>query len=136
MFKGTYLLIWSPDPDQLMQFYRDVLELKLNSKTDISAKDGLAADYGYEFVLTEKSDKLWIGKHGEVGPKSTEPYRIMHNLYTDEVKKWFEKVRDAGCQIICPPTKTPFYSDKLPWYVSTFLDPEGNCWQFMGTIEK
>ena len=117
-----------------MTFYRDVMELSLNSKTDIPAKDTIAADYGYEFILTEKNDKLWIGRHSQVKEVNPDPPRIMHNLYTDEVQKWYEKVKAAGCKVLCPPTKTPFHSEKLPWYVSTFLDPEGNCWQFMGTL--
>ncbi len=134
MFKGTYILIWSENPDELMKFYRDVLELKLKDKVDIPEGE-VAADYGYEFILTEKNDKVWIGKHSEVKGKSKEPVRIMHNLYTDEVQKWFEKVKVAGCEILSEPEKTPFYSEDLPWYVSTFLDPEANAWQFMGKLK-
>lgn len=134
VFKKTYILIWSENPDKLKDFYKDVLELELNEKVDIPEKDGIAADYGYEFILTEKGDKVWIGKHPDVKGQSKEPVRIMHNLVTDNVQKWFEKVRDAGCNILCEPMKTPFYSDELPWYVSTFQDPEGNTWQFMGTL--
>lgn len=136
MFKSTYIIIWSENPDELMKFYRDVLELQLVEKVDIPEKDGIAADYGYEFYLTDKKDYVWIGKHSEVKGKSKEPVRIMHNLYTDDVQKWYEKVRDAGCTILCEPTKTPFYRDDLPWYVSTFLDPDGNAWQFMGTLKS
>lgn len=132
MFKKTYILIWSETPDELMEFYRDVLELKLNDKIDIPKKGEIEADYGYEFILTEKEDKVWIGKHPDVKGFSKEPIRIMHNLYTDEVQKWHDKVKAAGSKILQEPIKTPFYSESLPWFVSTFLDPEGNCWQFMG----
>lgn len=134
MFKSTRTLIWSENPDVLIEFYKNVLELELENKTDIPEKNGIAADYGYMFLLTENGDKLWIGKHSEVKGKSKEPVRIMHNLYTNEVQKWFEKVKATGCEILCEPTKTPFYSEEMPWYVSTFLDPEGNAWQFMGTL--
>jgi catechol 2,3-dioxygenase-like lactoylglutathione lyase family enzyme len=51
MFKGTRILLWSPNPDKLMEFYRDVLELKLEEKTDIPEKDGISADYGYIMLL-------------------------------------------------------------------------------------
>lgn len=117
-----------------MKFYRDILELKLNEKVDIKEKDGIAADYGYEFVLTEKNDYVWIGKHSAVSGISKEPVRIMHSLYTDDVQAWYEKVKQAGCTILCEPTKVPFYNENKKWYVSTFLDPEGNAWQFMGTL--
>lgn len=113
-----------------------MLELELNEKVDIPEKDGIAADYGYEFILTEKGDKVWIGRHPGVKGQSKECVRIMHNLVTDDVQKWYEKVRDAGCKILCEPTKTPFNSDELPCYVSTFRDPEGNTWQFMGKLRQ
>lgn len=134
MFKDTYILIWSEAPDKLMTFYRDVLELELTEKVDIPKKGEIEADYGYEFKLTPTM-YVWIGKHSEVKGKSREPVRIMHNLYTDEVEKWYQKVKAAGCKILCPPIKTPFYTEEKPWYVSTFLDPEGNAWQFMGTLK-
>lgn len=133
MFKGSRILIWSENPDELMKFYRDILELELEEKTDIPEKDGISADYGYMFFISPQ-DKVWIGRHSEIKGKSKEPVRIMHNLYTDEVQKWYEKVKAAGCEIICEPIKTPFYSEELPWYVSTFLDPDGNSWQFMGKL--
>lgn len=134
MFKGTYILIWSENPDELMKFYRDVLSLKLNDKIDLPEISAVGPDYGYEFQLTEHT-KLWIGKHSEVKGRSKEPVRMMHNLYTDEVERWYQIVKNAGCEILCEPTKVPFYSDDLQWYVSTFLDPEGNAWQFMGKLK-
>lgn len=141
MFKGSRILIWSQNPDELMKFYRDTLDMQLDAKIDIPSKDGIEADYGYLLIISENGDseygnKVFIGKHSEVKGISKEPVRIMHNLYTDDVQSWYEKVRDAGCTIVCEPTKTPFYSESLPWYVSTFLDPEGNSWQFMGTLKS
>lgn len=142
MFKGTRILIWSENPDKLIEFYRDILKLELEDKTDIPEKDGITADYGYMFFINEaKTDKVWIGKHSDVKGYSKEPLRIMHNLYTDEVQKWYEKIKAASetaeystVKIISKPEKTPFYSEELPWYVSTFSDPEGNTWQFMGKL--
>ena len=134
MFDRTYILLWSENPDELMKFYRDVLELELNKQIDIPKKGKIAADYGYEFMLTPTM-KLFIGKHSEVKGKSKEPVRMMHNLYTDEVEKWYKKVKAANCEILTAPVKTPFYNEEFPYYVSTFLDPEGNAWQFMGKLK-
>ncbi len=128
------VLIWSENPDELMKFYRDVLELTPEGKTDVPKKDGLEADYGYTFFIVDNGVKVWIGRHSDIKGMSKEPVRIMHNLYTDEVEKWYQKVKNAGCKILCEPIKTPFFSEEVPWYVSTFLDPEGNAWQFMGTL--
>ncbi len=133
MFKTKYLLYWSETPDELVKFYTDILGLELLDKTDIPAKDGLEKDYGYDLKLSE-TNILWIGHHDKVKGKSKEPHRIMINLNTDEVQRWFETVRDAGCEILQEPTLTPFATEDNPVYVCTWLDPEGNCWQFMGEL--
>lgn len=129
MFSKYRILIFSQNPDKLAKFYRDVLKLELETKLDIPN------DYGYMFHIAGEM-KLWIGKHSEVKGKSKEPVRIIHNLYTDEVQKWYEKVKKAGCKILCKPQLIPFATKKEPCYVSTFLDPENNCWQFMGLLSS
>lgn len=133
MFKGTHILIWSENPDKLMEFYRDVLELQIAEKVDLPAKNEVGADYGYQMNSGELP-VCWIGRHSEVVGKSKEPVRIMHNLKTDEVQKWYEKVKAAGCEILQPPALTPFATDEKQIYVCTWLDPDGNCWQFMGKL--
>lgn len=135
MFQSTYILIWSEDPDKLMKFYRDVLELELTGKVDLPEINEVGPDYGYEFKIGDKP-MLWIGKHSEVKGKSKEPVRIMHNLRTNEVQKWFDKVKAAGCEILQEPALTPFSNPEKQTYVCTWLDPEGNCWQFMGSLEQ
>src|SRR5690606_11446226 len=102
MFKGTHILIWSENPDKLMEFYRDVLELQVAEKVDLPSINEVGADYGYQMNSGE-TKICWIGKHSEVKGKSKEPVRIMHNIYTDEVQKWFEKVKNAGCEILQTP---------------------------------
>lgn len=129
MFSKYRILIFSENPDKLMKFYKDILDLKLEKKLDIPN------DYGYLFGVNGEM-KLWIGKHSEVKGKSKESVRIIHNLFTDEVQKWYKKVKDAGVEILCKPELTPFATKDDPIYVSTFLDPEGNCWQFMGKLGK
>ncbi len=126
MFSKYRILIYSENPDKLMEFYRDVLELQLEQKLDIPN------DYGYRFVINGEM-QLWIGKHSEVKSKNTEPFRHIFNLYPTSVTEWYNKIKDApGVTIICEPQETPFSTPENPTYVSTFLDPENNCWQFMG----
>ncbi len=127
MFTKYRILIFSPNPDALMKFYRDVLNLKLREKVDIPN------DYGYMFEI--KDDMwLWIGRHSEVHGKNKDQFRHIFNLYPEgSVLEWYEKIKACpGVEIICQPQLTPFAIKKDPWYVCTFLDPEGNCWQFMG----
>lgn len=126
MFSKYRILIFSKNPDRLMKFYRDVLELKLESALK------LPNDYGYMFIVN-KEFKIWIGKHDGVAEKNPDPFRHIFNLYVKSVSKWYNKIKDnKEVKIICKPTETPFSKPDDRWYVSTFLDPEGNCLQFMG----
>ncbi|MCA9380703.1 VOC family protein [Candidatus Dojkabacteria bacterium] len=133
MFNTRNILFWSQNPDELVKFYQDVLELEQVSKTDIPAQNGLEKDYGYTLKISENNN-LWIGHHSEITGQNKDPMRRMINLNTDEVQKWFEKVKAAGCKIIQEPILTPFATEENPIYVCTWLDPDGNCWQFMGKL--
>ncbi len=126
-FSRYRLLIFSPNPDKLMKFYRDVLGLKVTQKMDIPN------DYGYG-VRVNKDYIIWIGKHDQVKGKSQEPFRTMHNLYPKQgVTHWYNKIKDhQDVTIVLKPELTPFATKDNPVYVCTWLDPENNCWQFMG----
>jgi predicted enzyme related to lactoylglutathione lyase len=125
-FSKYRVLIFSENPDKLMKFYRDVLELKLESQLK------LPNDYGYMFIVNGDW-KLWIGKHSGVKGKAKEPFRHIFNLYVYSVNFWYNKIKNnKEVKIVCKPTETPFSKPDDRWFVSTFLDPENNCWQFMG----
>lgn len=126
MFSEYRILIFSENPDELMKFYRDTLGMKLEKRYT------LPDDYGYMFLVTEKL-RLWIAKHSEVHGKNKESFRHIFNLYVNSVEEWYNKIKNhPQVEIVCVPQKTPLYTKENPMYVSTFLDPEGNCWQFMG----
>ena len=124
MFSHYRILIYSENPDELMKFYRDTLELPLENKLDIPD------DYGYMFTINGDW-KLWIGKHSEIHGAAKEPFRHIFNLYVKSVSEWYEKIKDKT-EIVSTPQLTPFATEENQVYVSTFLDPEKNCWQFMG----
>ena len=124
MFSHYRILIFSQNPDKLMIFYRDILELPLEKKVD------LPNDYGYMFTVNGEW-KLWIGKHSEIKGPTKEPFRHIFNLYVDSVSKWYDKIKQ-NVEIVCAPQLTPLATKEDPVYVCTFLDPEKNCWQFMG----
>jgi len=126
MFKKYRILIFSEDPDKLLPFYKDVLGLKLESELKIPN------DYGYMLVIKDDY-KLWLGKHSGVKGINKEPFRHIFNLYVDSVGEWYKKIKnEKDVTIVSTPEETPFSKPDDRWYVSTFLDPEGNCWQFMG----
>jgi catechol 2,3-dioxygenase-like lactoylglutathione lyase family enzyme len=119
------ILIWSEDPDKLLPFYRDVLGFEVTMKLD------LPNDYGYGIKINDQF-RIWLGKHSDVQGKAKEPYRHMFNLYVDDVVEWYEKLKDRDdVTIVCEPVRTPPSTDSDPKYVFTFLDPDGNCLQFM-----
>lgn len=122
-------MIYSQDPDSLIPFYTDVLRF------EVVKKFTHPNDYGYKLKMTEDDQFLFIGRHSKVKGKNKDPFRNMYTLYTNNVKKWYEKIKDVdGITIVVAPEETPIETDDR--YVCTFLDPEGNCWQFLGALTK
>ena len=126
-FTKYRILIYSENPDKLMGFYRDVLELEQIDELKLSD------DYGYMFKVAGDY-QLWIGKHSEIKGTAKENYRHLFNLYPEEgVMYWHNKIKNnLQVKIVAEPFLAPFSTpDNQVWF-STFLDPEGNCWQFVG----
>ncbi|MBI3366666.1 VOC family protein [Candidatus Roizmanbacteria bacterium] len=126
-FTKYRILIYSEHPDKLAQFYQEVLEFKLVEKLDIPG------DYGY--MLNVVGDlNVWIGKHSEIKGKAKENFRHLFNLYPIEgVEYWYERLKDnPQVTIVAKPFLAPFSTKDNEIWFSTFLDPEGNCWQFVG----
>ncbi len=126
-FSKYRILIYSDNPDKLMQFYRDVLEFKLVEQLKLDN------DYGYMFNIAGDYN-VWIGKHSEVKGKAKESFRHLFNLYPEEgVQFWFDKIKEnPEVKIIAQPFLAPFSTPENQTWFATFLDPEGNCWQFVG----
>lgn len=125
-FHKYRILIFSENPDKLVPFYRDVLGLCLDKHYD------LPGDYGYMFEVSGEM-MLWLGKHSGVKGKNKDKFRHIYNLYVDSVLAWYNKVKSAqDVTIVCEPCETPLSTPEKRVYVSTFLDPKDNCWQFMG----
>lgn len=126
-FSKYRILIYSENPDKLMEFYRDVLEFKLVEHLDIPG------DYGYMFNVVGDLN-VWIGKHSEIKGSAKESFRHLFNLYPEEgVEYWYKKIKDnPEVKIVAKPYLAPFSTPENQVWFSTFLDPEGNCWQFVG----
>lgn len=89
----------------------------------------------YRYLLQVVGDSyLWIGKHSEIHGKAKESYRHIFNLNPDEgVTYWYNKVKDNPLvTMVASPNLAPFsISENQVWFC-TFLDPEENCWLFVG----
>ena len=126
-FTKYRIILYSENPDELMKFYRDDLGFKMVEHLDIPG------DYGY--MLNVIGDlNVWIGKHSEVKGKAKENFRHLFNLYqTEGVEYWYKKLKDnQKVTIIAKPFLAPFSTKEIQVWFCTFLDPEGNCWQFVG----
>lgn len=126
-FTKYRILIYSETPDKLAQFYQNVLGFKLVEKLNIPG------DYGY--MLNVVGDlNVWIGKHSEIKGKAKENFRHLFNIYpTEGVEYWYEKLKNISeVTIVAKPFLAPFSTPENQVWFCTFLDPEGNCWQFVG----
>lgn len=126
-FTKYRILIYSENPDKLVKFYEEVLEFKRVDELK------LPDDYGYMLKVVDDL-WVWIGKHSEVKGKAKENFRHLFNLYPEEgVEHWYNKIKDnPQVEIVAKPFLAPFSTpDNQVWF-ATFLDPEGNCWQFVG----
>lgn len=126
-FSKYRILIYSENPDSLANFYREVLEFKQVDKLDIPG------DYGYMFNVVGDLN-VWIGKHSEVVGRAKENFRHLFNLYPEEgVNYWYQKLKNnPQVEIVAKPFLAPFSTPENQVWFCTFLDPEGNCWQFVG----
>jgi uncharacterized glyoxalase superfamily protein PhnB len=126
-FSNYRILIYSENPDELIKFYQTVLGFELIDELK------LPDDYGY--MLKVAGDLwVWIGKHSEIKGKAKENFRHLFNLTPQEgVTHWYKKIKDnPQVTIIAKPFLAPFSTPKNQTWFCTFLDPEGNCWQFVG----
>lgn len=123
--------IFTEDPDKLVYFYTDILGMRIKSKLDYDL------DYGYTLEISEGGQQIWLAKHSEVKGKSSELYRNILNLYVDSVKEYYEKsIKYPGITSVAKPFSMGEIIPGEQRFAATILDPDGNCLQFMGPLNK
>jgi predicted enzyme related to lactoylglutathione lyase len=113
MLNLTSIMIGSPQPKVVAEFYEKVLDRKPDWQDE--------PWYGWQFGNCQLS----IGEHSHVKGKSKEPPRIMFNLETEDVKKEFERVKKLGAEVVAEPYEL------YGMWVSTLADPDGNYFQIV-----
>lgn len=68
---------------------------------------------------------LSVGPHSEAKGKAKEPFRIIFNFETKEVKEEFGRMKKAGATVVKEP-----YEMGGAW-IATLADPDGNYFQLM-----
>lgn len=115
MLNFNNILIFSEDPKALADFYRKVF-----------GSDPIMEMEGYTTFEIGKG-YITVGPHDKVTGKNPNPERIMINLETDDVQKEFDRIKEAGAQVIAEPYSPG--GDESDAKIATLADPDGNIFQ-------
>ena len=110
--------IWSQDLNNLLPFYRDLLNLPVAIQTPgfvLLGEPGVAA--------------LGLGTHSEVRGKNADPARHMVGLGTDDADAEWRRLTAAGVEFVEKPT------DYGRLRIATLKDPEGNMVQLLQPLK-
>lgn len=104
----------SEQPDRLMGFYRDVVGLPPHPDTE------------RESTLIAGGAELVFDSHSEVHGLSTQPQRILLNLFVDDLATEQARIEAQGVKFIRS-------AGREAWggVISTFADPDGNYCQLI-----
>ena len=117
------VLLFSEKPRKLMEFYRDVVGLKLTTEAEMGA--GTAV-----FFFEMKGCDLVIMYHKKVKGKNKTPQRMIFNLEVDDIEKDVKKLKKAKVKLI-----QDIYHVEDYGYIATFGDLDGNYFQLVKTRE-
>lgn len=121
MLNLNSLIVFSPKPANLVEFYSEVFETEPSwTNGDFS---GFRVGDGF----------MTIGKHSKVLTNAKEPERIMLNFESSDVMSDFERIKKLGATVIAKPYKPKEMEDGL---IATFADPDGNYFQLMAPWEN
>ena len=106
--------IWGEEKDRLVSFYRDLLQLPV------------MGDFEGFAVLGSPGETILVGAHSEVRGQNADRARHMVGLRSDNIEADFTRLRDAGVEVIEPPS---LQGPNL--MVATLADPDGNIFQLL-----
>lgn len=120
MLDLTTVMVYSENPQPLVEFYKKVLE-----------KDPEWSEGGYSGFKVGNMI-LMFGPHSEVHGKNTMPARFIINFETSDVEKEFERIEKLGATVVAKPYH-PGEDPKMS--LATFADPEGNYFQLASPMK-
>jgi predicted enzyme related to lactoylglutathione lyase len=110
------VMIGSENPDKLAIFYTKLIG-------EPAWNDG--SWYGFD----GDGSYLMIGPHSEVKGESREPQRIILNFISNDVRTDFTKAKELGAKVVAEPYQPDKDGSPAMW-IATFMDPDGNYFQF------
>ncbi len=127
-FSKYKYFLFSENPDELAKFYINCLGCTIRKKLEFPK------DYGYSLQFNDQYE-IWLAKHDQVKGRNQDPYRHMLNLYIEHIQPVFDKVKQyLGVTVVQEPISMSEFAPTETKFVCTFLDPDGNCLQFMGQL--
>ncbi len=116
MLNLNTLIVFSENPEKLMEFYKQVLQ----KEPDWSGGQFYGFKVGVGF--------LTVGPHSEVHGKSADPERIIFNFETDDVEGEMERIKGLGAEVIAQPYHP---GEEEEMMIATLADPDGNYFQLV-----
>lgn len=113
MLNLNSIMIGTMQPKILGEFYEKVFDKKPDMEE--------GGWYGWQVGKTF----LTVGEHSEMKGKNKNPARIMFVFETNDVKKEFNRIKEAGATVIKEP-----YEMGGGW-IATLADPDDNYFQLM-----
>ncbi len=121
MLNLNSIMVGTMQPKEMAEFYEKVF----NKKPDWNDSNWRGWQVG--------STHFTLGEHSKMGGKTKDPGRLMFNLETKEVEKEFERIKEAGAEVI----KAPYNPDPAhSMLIATFADPDGNYFQLMSPMKQ
>jgi predicted enzyme related to lactoylglutathione lyase len=115
MLKFNSILLFSENPKELTEFYKEVFD------TTPAFEDG-----GYcGFQLGPAM--FVIGPHDKVKGENKMPERVLFNFETEDINDDFERIKKLGAKVIKEPYDPSGDSGEMS--IATFADPDGNYFQ-------
>lgn len=116
--KLSSVMIGSANAATLIEYYR-----KLFGKPAMEEEGWSGWQIGDGWVV--------VGPHDQVTGSNPQPGRLMFNLESADVKADFEKLRDAGANVVKEPYSPEGSDDGL---IATLADPDGNYFQLLSPM--
>lgn len=114
------ILLGSENARKLADFYSKTVGLKKTMEFEYGDK----GEKGYEFAL--KGGSLYITDHSEVKGKNKNPERLLINFEVDDIEREVKRLKRGKVRV-----KQDIYHVEGYGLIATFVDPDGNLFQFV-----
>jgi catechol 2,3-dioxygenase-like lactoylglutathione lyase family enzyme len=127
--KVNAIVLLVKDFDKCMNFYKDMLNLKVKNKDEGFVAFELEGDQEIAVMSLEAASKMISRDAIDPGKQGT--HRILLAMFVQDTDKTYKELRAKGVDFVKPPTTQP-------WGQRTayFRDPDGNLWEISHFISK